>query len=257
MVGATTTLACAVCSAGVARYRCPKCQQRTCSVACVKRHKLDALCDGVRSRTGFVAVRDFSDRQLVDDFAFLEEVSVIRGRSDRELRTVSSRRKQPVFLNKLASACKSSPRQIDLRLMPPGMTRRRLNRSIFDTAASKIFWSLGLVFGTADAESITLHRIDEDTPIVDIVDRVINRDAVTRHRLSKLSEGTTRAFLLAPAVGTAPFRRLSPSMTLRQALVQSVVVEYPIIHIIEERDSGTFRLADRNASAPTTNDIST
>ena len=55
---------CAQCGTDVAKYRCPRCNIRTCSAGCVKAHKDDTGCTGKRDRTGYVSLREFDDRQL-------------------------------------------------------------------------------------------------------------------------------------------------------------------------------------------------
>ena len=55
---------CAQCGTDVAKYRCPRCNIRTCSAGCVKAHKDDTGCTGKRDRTAYVSLREFDDRQL-------------------------------------------------------------------------------------------------------------------------------------------------------------------------------------------------
>ena len=46
---------------------------RTCSLACTKAHKQEKACTGKRSRTEMVTMSDFTERQLLSDYKFLEE----------------------------------------------------------------------------------------------------------------------------------------------------------------------------------------
>ena len=57
------------------KYRCPKCEVRSCSLGCVQRHKAEAGCDGVRDRVKYLPVSKFTDLDVVSDFRLLEEVS--------------------------------------------------------------------------------------------------------------------------------------------------------------------------------------
>jgi hypothetical protein len=41
---------CGVCTAGTAKYKCPRCFVQTCSLPCVMKHKEDAKCRWVRMR---------------------------------------------------------------------------------------------------------------------------------------------------------------------------------------------------------------
>ncbi|XP_065907857.1 box C/D snoRNA protein 1-like [Dysidea avara] len=64
----------ACCHSSEAKYRCPGCDVRTCSVGCVKAHKVERECDGKRCKTAFVSQTEFSDNHLLSDYRFLEEV---------------------------------------------------------------------------------------------------------------------------------------------------------------------------------------
>lgn len=57
------------------KYRCPACDTRTCSLACTKAHKQATGCTGKRSRTDMVTLSDFTERQLLSDYKFLEEAA--------------------------------------------------------------------------------------------------------------------------------------------------------------------------------------
>jgi hypothetical protein len=56
---------CAVCGEQPPKYRCPGCDVRSCSAACVARHKADSGCTGKRDRLAFVPLGDFGDRELL------------------------------------------------------------------------------------------------------------------------------------------------------------------------------------------------
>ncbi|RMC08519.1 hypothetical protein DUI87_14765 [Hirundo rustica rustica] len=44
------------------------------SLLCVKKHKLALSCNGVRDKTAFVSVNEFTDLNLLSDYRFLEDV---------------------------------------------------------------------------------------------------------------------------------------------------------------------------------------
>jgi len=46
----TKVVQCGVCTAGTAKYKCPRCFVQTCSLPCVRKHKEDAKCRWVRMR---------------------------------------------------------------------------------------------------------------------------------------------------------------------------------------------------------------
>ena len=65
---------CAVCALAAAKYTCPRCAVRSCSLACVRRHKRDTGCNGQRDKTAFVSIKQMNTNHLVSDLHFLEEV---------------------------------------------------------------------------------------------------------------------------------------------------------------------------------------
>lgn len=64
---------CEVCGANRAIYTCPKCEVKTCSLDCVRIHKKELQCDGIRDRTKFIRIKHFTDRDLHSDYRLLEE----------------------------------------------------------------------------------------------------------------------------------------------------------------------------------------
>lgn len=131
--GAGLPKVCAVCSALGAKYRCPACDRRTCSLACVKQHKEDYECTGKRPRAEFVApLRAFTDHLVERDFGFLEEVDCAADRADREYHHLADRLKlfhQSWHRTRLAlaRACALRERRVRLIFAPRGLALARSN----------------------------------------------------------------------------------------------------------------------------------
>lgn len=64
---------CSVCCSQKPRYKCPACSLKTCSMECVKQHKIDENCSGKRSATDKVKKKSMGDRMLLSDYRFLED----------------------------------------------------------------------------------------------------------------------------------------------------------------------------------------
>ena len=63
---------CGVCGKNDAKYRCPKCETVSCSLVCSKSHKkLKKSCDGIRDKTKFVPIKNFSSMELVSGKNFI------------------------------------------------------------------------------------------------------------------------------------------------------------------------------------------
>ena len=58
------TRLCDVCSAEVAKYKCPRCSIMSCSCACCVAHKIESGCNGKRDRTAFVPMQSFAAANL-------------------------------------------------------------------------------------------------------------------------------------------------------------------------------------------------
>ncbi|GMS80515.1 hypothetical protein PENTCL1PPCAC_2690, partial [Pristionchus entomophagus] len=66
---------CDVCGENEKKYRCPKCDARSCSLACSKKHKEEDKCDGVRGPWQPVAkVSRFNEQRVNEDSRFLNQV---------------------------------------------------------------------------------------------------------------------------------------------------------------------------------------
>uniref|UniRef100_H3C6D8 Box C/D snoRNA protein 1 n=1 Tax=Tetraodon nigroviridis TaxID=99883 RepID=H3C6D8_TETNG len=64
---------CSVCGLHEAKYKCPGCLVHSCSLPCVKKHKADSSCSGIRNKTAFVALSQFDEMALLSDYRFLED----------------------------------------------------------------------------------------------------------------------------------------------------------------------------------------
>ena len=66
-----------MCSGANPQYRCPCCERFTCSVECVKKHKLDFSCTGMRRtfEDGVQKVGQMGDSVLLGDFKFLDRTN--------------------------------------------------------------------------------------------------------------------------------------------------------------------------------------
>eukprot|EP00931_Biecheleriopsis_adriatica_P067328 TRINITY_DN41485_c0_g1_i1.p1 TRINITY_DN41485_c0_g1~~TRINITY_DN41485_c0_g1_i1.p1 ORF type:complete len:412 (-),score=107.65 TRINITY_DN41485_c0_g1_i1:27-1229(-) len=126
---------CQACGIAESRYRCPACDMRTCSAACVKAHKTVFGCTGKRSRAEMVApLNAFTDNVLLRDYGLLEDVDSAVDRADRDLRLREEelRLHQPKRHRQriaLARACAAPERQTRLILAPSAMSLARENSS--------------------------------------------------------------------------------------------------------------------------------
>lgn len=75
---------CSACQKVQAKYKCPKCDLGTCSLACVNAHKVSTGCTGVRSRTSYIPLSSMTSATLSRDLHFLTEMERLAGSATRD-----------------------------------------------------------------------------------------------------------------------------------------------------------------------------
>ncbi|GAB1313516.1 hypothetical protein MFIFM68171_03726 [Madurella fahalii] len=86
MSDAVLSTLCSICHAQAPKYKCPRCGARTCSVACVQKHKTRADCDGVRNPRAFIPLSQLrTDAGIDHDFNFISSIERARQRSEKDL----------------------------------------------------------------------------------------------------------------------------------------------------------------------------
>ena len=213
---------CGTCGEAEAKYTCPGCGVRSCSLICVKQHKANTSCDGKRGLGEYSNLRELrirsgegcggsehNDRIMRRDYAMLEDTlraceSASRntcmgdGRERGKGRIGGS--KLPVRLAMLVQTAASKGRGTRLRIMPEHATRRKENTTVLVRKRDKkIMWRVEWFFAQANATYVD-ERVDENTTVArrleDIVTGVVNglqvsqtrgreRNSMTRHKLRK------------------------------------------------------------------------
>ena len=121
---------CDVCQEKEAKYTCPGCLRRTCSLLCVNKHKQQYSCSGKRQRTGFVSLQDMDDRTLRSDFVFLEE-SLRQCQNAKRTSSCQTNKRLPARLHRLVQEAAAKGRGTRLKIMPEAAKRRKENTTSF------------------------------------------------------------------------------------------------------------------------------
>ena len=133
---------CGACGERAAKYRCPGCGARTCSVACVRAHKEATGCLGERppAHSRRVGRAEYGLADLRADYRFLEDARRARESAGPAAEPPPPPRREglPPHLERLRSRCKRSG--VDLLLMQPAMQRRRENTSRIQGRSDKLSW---------------------------------------------------------------------------------------------------------------------
>ncbi|XP_077189243.1 box C/D snoRNA protein 1 isoform X1 [Paroedura picta] len=226
---------CEVCNTEEAKYRCPRCMKYSCSLICVKQHKTTYNCNGVREKTAFVSINQFSDLNLLSDYRFLEDVGRM---ADCAARDVASHRPRT---NKFVNFLRNRARRynIHLKTLPFGFTKRRENSTFFNNKEKKFYWHLKLIFPHSHAK-FTEKRVPDDKPLCDVLKYYTDpqeSDPVICQRLKIYSASPPSDIQILMKVEITPcnssrYEELDASKGLLDNLRGKTVIEYPSLHVV-------------------------
>nr|XP_025860597.1 box C/D snoRNA protein 1 isoform X2 [Vulpes vulpes] len=199
---------CETCGTEEAKYKCPRCMRYSCSLPCVKKHKAELTCNGVRDKTAYVSIQQFTEMNLLSDYRFLEDVARTADHISRDAFL-----KRPIS-NKHMYFMKNRARKqgINLKLLPNGFTKRKENSTFFDKKKQQFCWHVKLQFPQSQALYIE-KRVPDDKTINEILRPYIDpekSDPVIRQR----------------------YYELDPCKSLRDNLRNKVIIEYPTLHVV-------------------------
>ncbi|XP_030311222.1 box C/D snoRNA protein 1 [Calypte anna] len=216
---------CETCSKEEAKYRCPRCMKYSCSLLCVKKHKLALSCNGVRDKTAFVPVNEFTDLNLLSDYRFLEDVG----------RTADAAARHPIVhspsTKKLLYCLRNKARRcdIDLRTLPIGFTKRRENSTTFNFMEKKFYWHLKLIFPHCHAE-YTLKGVPDDKTLVESDPVVCQR--LKTYTMSPQSDVQILMKIENRKQNSIRYNELDASRSLLDNLKGKIIIEYPTLFVV-------------------------
>ncbi|VCW67993.1 unnamed protein product, partial [Gulo gulo] len=185
---------CETCGTEEAKYKCPRCMRYSCSLPCVKKHKAELTCNGVRDKTAYVSIQQFTEMNLLSDYRFLEDVARTADHISRDAFL-----KRPIS-NKHMYFMKNRARRqgINLKLLPNGFTKRKENSTFFDKKKQQFCWHVKLQFPQSQAVYIE-KRVPDDKTINEILRPYIDpekSDPVIRQRLKAYIRSQTGVQIL-------------------------------------------------------------
>ncbi|XP_014794998.1 PREDICTED: box C/D snoRNA protein 1 [Calidris pugnax] len=241
---------CETCSKEEAKYRCPRCMKYSCSLLCVKKHKLALSCNGVRDKTAFVSVNEFTDLNLLSDYRFLEDVGRTADAAARHLAVHRPLPRRLLSLRNKAQKC-----NIDLRMLPIGFTKRRENSTTFNSTENKFYWHLKLVFPHCHAE-YTLKRVPDDKTLADILKPYIDpveSDPVVCQRLKIYTASPQSDVRILMKIenrrqNSVRYNELDASRSLLDNLKGKVIIEYPTLFVVLKTLKNDMMVLGQDAS---------
>lgn len=242
---------CEVCSAKTAKYTCPSCELKTCSLDCVKIHKKELGCAGNRQVTTYVPLKKFDNLTLLSDYRFLEDVTRTLGNCQRNPLNKSTRYNKalPPHLTRLKS--QAAKRNTQLQFLPQHFTRHKENTSFLHFSSATIFWKLELIFPEADNIKITIERCSENDRLSKILSQYMDFEQcpeIYRNHL-KYYHSTGLAgmeiLLKAENVNATPsFFLLDLSLSIKENLDGRIIIENPILYAIHKTHKEEYNILD-------------
>lgn len=224
---------CEICGNEEAKYKCPRCLKYSCSLPCVKKHKVDVACSGVRDKTAFVPLSTFSDLHLLNDYRFLEDAGRVADAAMRD--AMLPRHTANKFLNFLRNRARKQG--IDLKLLPIGFSKRKANSTFFHKKEQRFYWHLKLQFPQSQAE-YTERRVSDNKTLNDILKTYIDpaeSDPTIRQRLREYvrSPSDVKVFMVAERKTPGPHRfyELDASKSLLENLRHKTIIEFPTLYV--------------------------
>ncbi|KAM4628577.1 box C/D snoRNA protein 1 [Polymixia lowei] len=226
---------CSVCGSEEAKYRCPACLKHSCSLPCVKNHKDVSGCSGVRDKTAFVALSQFDEMNLLNDYRFLEDTGRLADGATRD--TLVRTPRVTVKAKKLAANARKM--NITLRFLPVTFTKSRENSTIFLAKERRFLWHLKLIFPQSSTE-FSERRVPDEKALKQILTPYIHpteSDPVRRQKLKMYAQATfdqVKVFMKAEGrkANSVRYHELDLGKSLRDNLSYKTLIEYPVLHVV-------------------------
>ncbi|KAL6587495.1 hypothetical protein OROMI_000473 [Orobanche minor] len=230
---------CQECNTNASKYKCPGCSLRTCSLACVNSHKQRTTCTGKRLLTNFVPISEFDDNQLVSDYTMLEKRIADSARR-RRVTVCGYSQWLPKPLKNLRVA--AAKRRTQLFFFAKGMSKREKNNTYYNFRKNSISWTVEWRFHSTDVVLLD-HGIHEDSTLFSAIEKHL-KPGPWNHRLRQFCDqglDSLKLFIRKyPKGPKSPFVQLDINSPIRQQLSNTVILEYPVIHIFLPSHSYDF-----------------
>lgn len=236
---------CEVCNCDVAKYTCPKCEVKTCRLECLKIHKKELDCDGIRDKTKYISLRNITENDLMNDYVFLEDcTNYAMARKRDKIKRHTSNRPLPVHLKKLRSA--AHERSMNLRFLLPNFKRHRDNKTFYDWKTKVIQWSVEWRFPHSNNFVHLDERCDESQSLQKLTEKFFDKLSTSTRLAQYSAEGITKCVFLLKAEGiqrcNERYFQLNSEMSLKENLRNRTIIEFPVILVVFETEIKNYQL---------------
>ncbi|XP_069792476.1 box C/D snoRNA protein 1 [Narcine bancroftii] len=242
---------CEACGVTEAKYRCPRCMIFSCSLLCVKRHKAERGCTGVRDKTSFTSLSDFSEMQLFSDYKFLEDTGRLADSARRDTFVHKPTTSKALnFMKKHARRC-----NVDLKLLPIGFTKRRENSTFYHKKEQKFYWHLKLAFPQS-CITYTEKRVPDSKTVGEVLRRYVNpleSDPIIRQKLKVYALASLEQVCIflkveGRACCSIRYHRLDLNKSVAENLSHKMIIEYPTLLVVLKTNASEYRTLSNDNS---------
>nr|XP_043624594.1 box C/D snoRNA protein 1 [Erigeron canadensis] len=246
--------ACDECKTNESKYKCPGCPIRSCSLPCVKAHKLRTGCTGKRlQQTEFVPLFKFDDNLLLSDYNMLEDVKRIADSAKRRRILLCGKylgTEAPFHLRRLQNNARH--RRTILLFLPRGMSKRETNQTFYNNRLKSISWTIEWHFHSADIKLID-HGVHENSNLCSVIQKHLNPGPLNRPLKPFCIEPVeSLKFYITqnPQQPRSSFRELDIHAPIRKLLANLVIIEYPVIHVFLPSHNPSFEVVKDIVTRP-------
>lgn len=245
---------CEVCGSVKAKYTCPKCEVKSCSLTCVNRHKEELFCDGIRNTAKFVHRNQFTDLDLLSDYHLLQ-----KGFSKRDGMKKLPNSSLTLELQKLKRAAQQ--RFVRLEFLPNNFSRHQDNTTYLNWETNELYWRIEWIFHQAENLKFITAKVLDTTRVSNLIEEILNSSELTQdnnhiqsielfhdkikyYRAIGLSgikvllkaENVERAF--------SKYYELDVRSSIRENLSRKTIIEYPTICLVLKDHSHMYEIID-------------
>lgn len=218
---------CQICGKNISKYTCPLCKIQTCSLECVKLHKKQLNCSGVKPKSQFVPLEKMDAEMLMKDCALIDQVQT----SVLDSKAKFPKQKKPKWQKQLKKECQDEG--ITICFLPHALSRSQENRTRCKDQ-NVIYWTCRFRFHDENNEIVynaLINDINENSPMGDVL-RAIQETSPNDY-VAHIDLNQFDLLLVAEgAPGGGHYEIQDLSFTLSEDLFGKTIIEFPIFDIV-------------------------
>lgn len=262
---------CQICQNFQAKYTCPACTTKTCSLVCYKTHKERDACTGKVDTTKFIQKLQFTEdpTYLNRDYNYLLNVdrSIQLSKEDikQKARNILKRSKQDTKPDRKRfkqNEAESDKRRLRVnQIFPhnptvvvkrentmivqvaPGMQRALSNKTGYDRKSNAFTWTVEWIVldttGQKEIANFLSYRLNENLSL----NKAVPLNVLKNHGVTELD---LLNFYLKNTTNVPPGSviQLDNEQSLSNALKDKIVLEYPTIYVCTNKETMASRVVD-------------